>query len=429
MHFQVALPVITYIGSILSEHRTLLYSYLFRIFEVLKIADPMRLFLSVMLQQIIGIGYQKHYQELYPEIKAYFTDIKLYGTNTIMEYIGRITNSMAAWKLIIFQSYLLRNHCPALAESPGGKTGEGKTADFDVTTIQSSSSRKEGAEIGFNKKCKGKPCFQLSATFIGRVFTDGKLFPGHCNPKDFFQKAVKRANSLGFNIKNVRADSAYLSLENLLFLSELSLGYAIGAPATFSIVKKGRERFKKLARKKSSAIISVAKGVSVYDFGQVLLSGKVETRLLIVRRISRKKNRKTGKWKIRTYYYAIAANLSLSPQKLYEFYHKRQCIEAGFRELKQHYHLERLPFKSLKANEFWIVCKIVAMTLFKIFQVKTLPKALRTLLRKTFLRNVLQKGLKINNAGKVEVVPKARNTWLLRRLVCKTERIKLAFNA
>ncbi|MCP4113708.1 MAG: transposase, partial [Desulfobacteraceae bacterium] len=46
---------------------------------------------------------------------------------------------------------------------------------------------------------------------------------------------------------------------------------------------------------------------------------------------------------------------------------KRQCIEAGFRELKNHYHLERLPFKGLRANEFWIMCKIMAMTLFKIF--------------------------------------------------------------
>ena len=120
---------------------------------------------------------------------------------------------------------------------------EEKTADIDVSTLQSSSSKKEGAEIGYNKKCKGKSCFQLSATFIGKVFTDARLFSGHCNPIIFFQKAVKRIISLGFDVKIIRADSAYLSHENLFFLKKLSLGYAIGAPATFAVVKKGRKTF------------------------------------------------------------------------------------------------------------------------------------------------------------------------------------------
>ncbi|WP_124328566.1 hypothetical protein [Desulfonema ishimotonii] len=60
----------------------------------------------------------------------------------------------------------------------------------------------------------------------------------------------------------------------------------------------------------------------------------------------------------------------------------------------------------------------------QIFQVENLPKAFRSLLRKTFLRNVLQKGLRTDSTGKVEVVPKARDKWLLRRLLCKTERMK-----
>ncbi|MCP3981839.1 MAG: hypothetical protein GY716_21255 [bacterium] len=139
---------------------------------------------------------------------------------------------------------------------------------------------------------KGKPCFQLSGTFIGKFFVDSKLFPGSCNPKDFFRKAVKRVISLGFAIDIVRADSAYMTLENLLFLTKLSLGYAIGAPATFSVVKNGRNDFKKLARKKSSAIISAGKGIALLDLGQIVLSNGVRTRIIIFRRINRTK--KTG---------------------------------------------------------------------------------------------------------------------------------------
>jgi len=424
MEFQISAPVVRYIIFILSENKTLLNSYLFRIFRAVGIPDPMRLLLSVVFQQTVGIEYQEHYKERYSEIRKNFPDIKLYSTDTIKKYVGEITNFMAAWKLIMFISFLLRKRRPELLLPISGKADTGKTLNVDVMTARSSSSRKEGAEIGYNKKHKNRPCFQFSASCIGEFIMDGKLFPGHCNPKNFFRKAVKRALSLGYAVKIVRADSAYLSLENLLFLKKLSLGYAIGASATFSAVKKGKELFKRLARKKSSAIIAVAKGVSVYDAGTVVLSGGIETRLLIIRRISRRKNRTTGRWKIRGYYYAVATNLTLPPRKLYEFYHKRQCIEAGFRELKQHYHVERLPFRSLRANEFWIISKILVMTLFKIFQAECLPKNFRTMQRKTFLRRVLRQGLRINAAGKAEVAPEARYTWLLRRLLCKTERIK-----
>ena len=378
-------PAVIYIFFIMSEHRAVLQSYLLRFLGGLLIPDPLRLFLSAVFQQIYGAGYQDHYRENCSEIRKHFPDIKLYGTDSIMKYTGRIKDSMASWKLIRVISFLLRKRRPELLESPG-RDPVGMTADIDVSTVCSSSSRKEGAEIGHNKSHRGRPCFQLSASFIGKVFADGKLFPGHRSPKDFFQKAVKRLISPGYGIKTVRADSAYLSLENLLFLQNLSLSYLIGAPATFSAVKKGRKIFKRLARQESAAVISAAKGVSLYDMGRVMLSDEVGTRLIVIRRISRKKNRKTGKWKIRTYYYATAADFTLSARKIYEFYHKRQCIEAGFRELKQHYHLERLPFRFLAADEFWIISKIMAAVLFKIFQAGCLPAAFRTLQRKTFLR-------------------------------------------
>jgi hypothetical protein len=427
MDFRFYTPVIIYMNNILCENLTVLQSYLFRMFEKSGVPDPLRLFVSVICQHVTGIAYQSHFREVYPEIKAWYTGVlPMYRTDKIKEYITvGITDGMLSWKLIMFNSFILRTRCPELLCSPDGKTGasESGTADFDASTMQSSSSLKEGAVPGYNKKNKGKSCFQFFATFVGRVSADGKIFPGYRNPKDFFRKAVKRLISLGYNIKTVRADSAFMTLDNLLFLKEMRLGYAPGAPATFSVVKKGTAKFRKLSRQKSSAVISVAKGVSVYDYGMVTLANGVGTRILIIRRINRRKNRKTGQWKIKTYYYAISSDPGLSPRKLYEFYHKRQCIEAGFRELKQHWHPERLPFQKLIHNEFWILCKIFSMTLFKIFQVETLPKKYHTLQRRTFFRRVLCKGLRISRSGKVEIVLKARYTWLLQRLLSKTAEI------
>jgi hypothetical protein len=422
MNFQAALPVVLHTLHLFSVYSSVIDTYLFRILIFFGVSDPMRLFRSVIIQQLIGIEYQYHYRQFYPEIRSYFASCcSLYGADIIIETVSKITTSMASWKVILIHAGLVRARCPKLLYSDGKIV-----ADIDVTTLRSSSSAKEGAEAGYNKKNRGKPCFQLSATFIGKIFVDAKLFPGCSNPKDFFQKAVKRAISLGFAIDTVRADTAYMTLENLLFLIKLSLGYAIGISASFNVVKEGIEKFGQLSRQKSSRIVHAGKGIALLDIGQVSLKGGIQTRLLIVRRISRKK--KKGIWHIKTYYYGISSNLELSPLKLYRFYHKRQCIEAGFRELKNHYNLERLPFRNLKANEFWIVCKIMAMTLLKIFQQELLPKSLHSLLRKTLFRRIFRKGLYSDKSGKVQAVPKSRYTWHLRRMLCKTGRMETDYN-
>ena len=418
----IVLPAVLHTLHVFAEYRTIIDTYLLKIFKFHGIVSPVRMFRSVILLHVMGVEYQYHYRLFYPEIKSYFSSYcTLYGADKIMEAVGKLTNSMASWKLIMIQSGLIKTRCPQLLSCPGA-AGK-RVADIDVTTLQSSSSVKEGAVAGYNKKKKGRPCFQLSAAFIGRVFVDAKLSPGCANPKDHFQKAVKRLISLGLRIDIVRADSAYMTHENLFFLSKLSLGYAIGAPATFNIVKTGKALFKKLARQKSSAIIPAGKGVALYDMKEVVLTSGVKTKIVIVRRINRTK--KKGEWHITTYYYGISSNLELSAVKLYRFYHKRQCIEAGFRELKNHYHLERLPFQGLKANEFWIISKITAMTLIKIFQAEMLPKALQTLLRKTLFRRIFQKGLCYDKAGKVKARSRRKYTWHLRRLLCKTEQMRL----
>ncbi len=46
------------------------------------VANPARLFRSVILQQIMGIEYQYHYRQFYPEISSHFSSYcSLYGAD------------------------------------------------------------------------------------------------------------------------------------------------------------------------------------------------------------------------------------------------------------------------------------------------------------------------------------------------------------
>ncbi len=426
--YHLTLPLMLHVYNLISTHHDLLQAYLYRILEVLGVCEPKRLLMSMLMQAMLGIDSQQAYREIFPELKAFYAPyFSLYGADTITAALRKISNSMAAWKVGLFHARLVRTHPPQLLEPPKD-FGVGKVLDIDGLTLRSRSLTKEGAEVGYNTQAKGTACWHVSGSWLGRVFVDATLFAGHCNPKYFFRKAVTRVIALGLAFQVVRANSAYLTYENLRFLDSLSLGYALGAPSTFNAVKEGKALFKRLARRKSSRIQAVGKGVSLLDLGVVPLGDGVSTRLLIVRRIRRWKNNTTGQWKVRTYYYAIASHLDLSARKLYQFYHQRQRIEAGFRELRQQWQIGRLPVRNLNGNECWIMGKLLAMTLFKIFQRDTLPSALHTLQRTTFFRRILHTGLNVERDGTLQVRPKRKYTWALRRVLATTQRLQRALS-
>jgi transposase len=330
---------------------------------------------------------------------------------------------MLSWKLLICQNRILK-------ENGGMKLCEGEsltTLDIDWTTLLTYSEKKEGAQRGMNKKKKGKPCFQLSLSFIENLFVDSKLCPGLSNPKNLLQQKVKRAMTLGYKFSAVRADSAYGSTENLRYLQSLSLYYAIGATHTYKVIKQARQTFKQQVRKKGApGIIHISEGLQAYDFGTHNITKEGEQplncRIITCRRIQRTK--KKGKWIVKSYYYSILTNLDWSVKQVVKYYHLRNRIENGIKELKYHYHLERLPATELQANEFYIVSKIVAMTMIKLFAINNLPKALQSMWRKTLLRKIFGRHLLVLQGEKeniliVEIRLKCPYSWHFKRILKK----------
>lgn len=425
-HITVCLPILLYVFSMLSQSPWV-NKYTDRCFTRLGCNNPLQLLMTMMVIHIVGLEYLSYYYgptaSMCKEMMAPLCN--LYSLQQLRSMLGAISTSMITWKVLLLQRRLIAEHGSLLPDKFGFIT-----INLDWTTAPSFSEQREGANVGYNSRYKGKPCFQILLSQIGQFFVDMKLCSGDSNPSVHFCKMLKRAISMGYQFTGIRADAAFGCAENVLFILQLklSLYYAIGASSRLAVIKEGRKLFRKLVHQGSSRIIHIAKGLAALDLGQVNIAAKgkspVYARVIICRRIHRKK--KDGRWKVREYYYAVLTNLPWTVLKVVRYYHQRQEIENGIKELKYHYSLVRMPHQTLKANEFYIATKLLAMTMVKLFQLQCLPNALRSLRRKTLLLQVLDSAIvKVEFRSylfypiKVDIRTKSKYSWHLQRILKK----------
>ncbi len=188
--FYTVQPAVLHTLHVSAEYQTIIDNYLLKIIAYFGIVSPMRMFRSVILLHLMGVEYQHHYRQHYPVIKSYHTSYcTLYGVDKIMEAVGKLTNSTASWKLIMIQSGLIKTRCPQLLSCPGA-AGR-RVADIDVTTLLSSSSVKEGAEAGYNKKRKGDPVFSFRPLLSVEFSSMRSYLRAALIRKIFFKKRLK----------------------------------------------------------------------------------------------------------------------------------------------------------------------------------------------------------------------------------------------
>lgn len=130
------------------------------------------------------------------------------------------------------------------------------------------------------------------------------------------------------------------------------------------------------------------------------------------------------KWEIKLYHYAIVTDLDLTPRQAFRLYHQRQKIENGFKELIYHYAFQRLVSQgktSLKANEFWMISKIFAMTMAKIFAWNALSERYKKMRRETLLRQLFANTIAAITDRKVHLLPKPKHLWHFQRILAKID--------
>lgn len=384
---------------------------------------PLVFLMTLLVIHLCGFSRIDHYQKSFQDCVAMLNgNFEIFNAARFRALLVLVPGSMLSWKFFLLQQRMIKEHALKLLD--GNNTSYGMVLDIDGSALVSYTDKREGSDFGHSNRFRGRRLLQISASFIGKVFVDCKLFPGNTNVSTFFRKAVKRARSLGYHFKVVRADAAYGILKNLLFLEELSLLYVIGISTRLKALQEGKRLFAKLSRSGSSRIIRVKKGISILDLGLVNVANDKGTaacrRVILCRRIHRRK--KNGRWIIKKYYHAIVTNLRDTTRKIYKFYMQRQCIENGFKELRYHFSINSLCKNgedSFKANELWIASKMFAMTMTKIFGEKMLPKHLRSKRRKTLLRDLFEDTILCVQSEKVVLRRNHKHLWYLQRIFAK----------
>lgn len=385
----------------------------------LSMEETTKFIMSLLVMHLSGVERISHYEACHKDsISAISGHFQILRAKKLRLLLSQVPGTMLTWKMLLLQRRLVDENSK---EVLNGKYGS--VLDIDGMSMVSYSKNREGSDYGHSKKFKGRRLIQMSGSFIGKTFIDCKLFPGYFNTATYFKKAVNRAKSLGYFFDKVRADTAYGHAENLLFLEKLSLQYAIGIKTYFKAIRRGKELFKKLARKSSYKITHVKKGIAILDLGLVNVASvesdtPILRRVIICRRIHRRK--KHGKLKIKRYYYAIVTNLEWTPTKVYNFYMQRQCIENGFKELRYHFYINnfcRNGKNSLKINEFWVTSKIFAMTLYKLFTHICIAKRLSSMRRNTLVRYLFANTIRFIHDGKVVLLRNHKNLWALQRIL------------
>ena len=233
--------------------------------------------------------------------------------------------------------------------------------DIDSTTHSLESRKREGAVPGFNRKNKGKPCYQWSVGFIrGEAISQNLMF-GNQKPTIDFKDLVRDVvRKLGTPNIVVRADTAYLSGSNLNFVIENGLQFIVGAP------------YKWIASNNSideSSWTQYDDETRIMDLGQAKVVSKCPCplRVILIEKEQEPIKIRGRKRRIR---YGIVSNIGFftDAASFYEFYKERQTIENFFKESKNPFNAGKLPSQKFKGNQAYLYLVIIAYNCFSIFK-------------------------------------------------------------
>jgi len=235
--------------------------------------------------------------------------------------------------------------------------------DIDSTTHSLESRKREKAVVGYNKKNRGKPCYQWSVAFVRGEVVAQKLNAGDTHCIFCFKELVESvSNKLGEPISIIRIDGGYFSGDLLDWTRSKS--YQIVTTERYDWIMSQNPKIDPGKWEEYDA------DTRLYDLGRIKVIGTTEQRFRAV--LVDKKQYPFGKKQARKKHirYAIIENLAfnLSVSALYEFYHGRQTIENFFKESKNPFSSGKMPSQRFRANEAYLQFVSIAYNCYHWFK-------------------------------------------------------------
>jgi len=237
--------------------------------------------------------------------------------------------------------------------------------DIDATTHSLESRKREKAVVGYNRKNRGKPCYQWTVAFVKGEAVYQKLSSGNTSCKIPFESTIcKVKERLGEKeIAIVRVDGGYVSGKHLAFAIKENIQIVTVVPYKW-IIAQG-------INLKEHKWIPCDKDTAIYDLGEIVpfSTAPCPYRTILVKKKQHPfPNKKRKKAKI--IYYGIIENLKvrLSPQDLFRFYQQRQTIENFFKESKQSFSSGKMPSQRFRGNEAYLQLVVTAGNCFQWFK-------------------------------------------------------------
>ena len=227
--------------------------------------------------------------------------------------------------------------------------------DIDAQTHTLESREREKAVVGFNRKKRGKPCYQWNVAFVCQEAVAQRLVSGNTHCRSVLLELLDDVHQkLKTDLMILRLDGGYLSGDILNTLWKLGLQIIIACRYDW-ILSQGVALYEPKWQK-------IDENTRLYDVG---LSGVVSTcyhpfRVVLVEK--KQEPLPGSKSQRKLFRYGICENLAfnLDAKGVYDFYHQRQTIEQFFKESTGPFSAGKMPSLKFRANEAYLQLVTIA---------------------------------------------------------------------
>lgn len=280
---------------------------------------------------------------------------RFFSQSTGHDYLNRFTQ----WH--IKQLDDVNHHL--LRQWGGSSTQPVIVVDVDAQTHTLESRQRESAVVGYNRKKRGKPCYQWNVAFVCHEAVAQKLVAGntHCR-RVLLELLSAVSDKLKTDLTIVRLDGGYLAGQILDALIARHLQLIIACRYDW-ILSQGVV----LSERKWQRIDETTR---FYDVGNTKVISTCKHPLRVVLVEKKQIPLKGSHSRRKLIRYGIAENLAfcLDAKGVHDFYHGRQTIEQFFKESTGPFSAGKMPSQKFRANEAYLQLVTIAENCMQVFK-------------------------------------------------------------